>query len=123
MVEQTSKVTFETELSDNNNKKTLGFTNSDIPFSPFSFQNSHNYNNSYPYLPYENTVNYQLPYMQKQENVLFSMNYNDQFNRNLQPNYNIDYFKKHSLAKESNNANNCVTKKVKDKDQGKQFII
>ena len=101
----------------------MGFTNSDISFSPFSFQNFHNYNYSYSYLPYENTINYQLLYMQKQENIPFSMKYNDQFNRNLQPNYNIDYFEKHSLAKESNDANNRVTKKVKDKDQGKQFII
>src|ERR1043165_5150452 len=106
MVEQTLKVTSETELSDNNNKKTLGFTNSDISFSPFSFQNFHNYNYSYSYLPYENTINYQLLYMQKQENIPFSMKYNDQFNRNLQPNYNIDYFEKHSLTKESNDTNN-----------------
>jgi len=49
MAKQTSKITSEIELSNNNNKKTLGFTNSNIPFSPFSFQNFHNYNYSYPY--------------------------------------------------------------------------
>ena len=121
MAEKTFEIT---EPSDHvTNEKTLSFANSvlrqTIFFSPFSSQNFQNFDYTYP--------PYQLSY---KENTSFLSSDNDQFNKNSQLNstfYNVNYFEKQPLVKESNHTINRVKeikdkevkdRKVKDKDQG-----